>query len=174
MIEQFFPVIRDAESYIAALSVVDPNGSFTDEQVEKILEVYARYMPGLEQYALKCCFATDLLPEHSRDDAVFALLDLTEADLDGLFLVKNIVEESQSLSDGVLRNAVDFVQSDDLSEPVRVLLARIALNAAALSREFLTMRDAITSLSQFLIGCGENVLDRYTDLIVGVWLKCRK
>ena len=42
MIEQFLPVIRDAESYIAALSVVDPNGSFTDEQVEKLLEVYAR------------------------------------------------------------------------------------------------------------------------------------
>lgn len=174
MIEQFLPVIRDAESYIAALSVVDPNGSFTDEQVEKLLEVYARYMPGLDQYALKCCFAADLLPEHSRDDAVFAPLGLNEADLDGLFLVKNIVEESQSLSDGVLSNAVNFVQSDDLSEPVRVLLARVTLNAAVLSREFLTMRDAIKSLSQFLIGCGEDVLERYTDLIVGVWLRCRK
>ena len=175
MIEQFLPGIRDAETYVAALSVLDPNGTLTAEQVEKLLEVYAGCMPELDRYTLKCFLAADLLPERDREDAaVFGVLDLNGADLDGLFLAKEIAGKTASMTSDALRGALELVQGGELSEAVQVLLARIALNVAVLSREFLTMRGAIASLSQFLIGCGEDILGRYAEPIVGVWLRCRK
>ncbi len=72
------------------------------------------------------------------------------------------------------QNAAALAADEALSVPVRVLLARIALDEMADSRLFVDLRPQIAALAEFLTGCGAEVLERYTPLAREVKTKCRK
>ena len=174
MIEQILPSIRDPEDYITVLSLFKADAPLTAEEAERLLAVYAKYLPEADEPEyLKLCLAADLLPGRQRGDAAFDALELSGSDLDALFAVKEIVSGSCELSQRRAAQIAETVRGGEASLPVRVLLARVALDAAAASREIAAMRQEAAALAQFLTGCGTGTLDRYTALVGEVRMKCR-
>ena len=176
MIEQLLPTIKDPADYIAALSLFKADAPLTREEAEKLLAVYARYLPEAEdpQY-LKICLAADLLPGREREDAAdFAPLELGEATLDALFAAKMVAAGKTDLTVQRAEEIVAAVQNEEAAMAARVLLARLALDAMSASRDFALLREQVTGLARFLTGCGTELLDRYTVLAGEVRIKCRR
>lgn len=176
MLEQFLPAIKDPGDYLTALSLFKADAPLTREEAEKLLAVYARYLPEAEdpQY-LKICLAADLLPGREREDAAdFAPLELGEATLDALFAAKMVAAGKTDLTVQRAEEIVATVQNEDAAMAARVLLARLALDAMSASRDFALLRQQVTELAKFLTGCGTKLLDRYTVLAGEVRIKCRR
>lgn len=176
MLEQFLPAIKDPGDYLTALSLFKADAPLTREEAEKLLAVYARYLPEAEdpQY-LKICLAADLLPGREREDAAdFAPLELGEATLDALFAAKMVAAGKTDLTAQRAEEIVAMVQNEDAAMAARVLLARLALDAMSASRDFALLRQQVTELAKFLTGCGTELLDRYTVLAGEVRIKCRR
>lgn len=176
MLEQFLPAIKDPGDYLTALSLFKADAPLTREEAEKLLAVYARYLPEAEdpQY-LKICLAADLLPGREREDAAdFAPLELGEATLDALFAAKMVAAGKTDLTVQRAEEIVAMVQNEDAAMAARVLLARLALDAMSASRDFALLRQQVTELAKFLTGCGTELLDRYTVLAGEVRIKCRR
>lgn len=176
MLEQFLPTIKDPADYIAALSLFKLDAPLTREEAGTLLDIYAKYLPDIEDPDyLKICLATDLLPGRSEEDrADFAALELKDGELDALFTAKEIVSGNNDITAELANAALAQVRNETLALPVRVLLARVALDAAVASRDFASMREQIGGLAAFLTGCGNETLDRYTVLVGEVRAKCRK
>lgn len=176
MLEQFLPAIKDPGDYLTALSLFKADAPLTREEAEKLLAVYARYLPEAEdpQY-LKICLAADLLPGREREDAAdFAPLELGEATLDALFAAKMVAAGKTDLTVQRAEEIVAAVQNEEAAMAARVLLARLALDAMSASRDFALLREQVTGLARFLTGCGTELLDRYTVLAGEVRIKCRR
>ena len=176
MLEQFLPAIKDPGDYLTALSLFKADAPLTREEAEKLLAVYARYLPEAEdpQY-LQICLAADLLPGREREDAAdFAPLELGEATLDALFAAKMVAAGKTDLTVQRAEEIVATVQNEDAAMAARVLLARLALDAMSASRDFALLREQVTGLARFLTGCGTELLDRYTVLAGEVRIKCRR
>ena len=182
MLEQFLPAIKDPGDYLTALSLFKADAPLTAEEAEKLLAVYARYLPEAEdpQY-LKICLAADLLPGREREDAAdFAPLELGEATLDALFAARMVAAGKTDLTAQRAEEIVAMVQNEafpqelSVGEEARVLLARLALDAMSASRDFALLRRQVTELAKFLTGCGTELLDRYTVLAGEVRIKCRR
>ena len=176
MLEQFLPAIKDPGDYLTALSLFKADAPLTAEEAEKLLAVYARYLPEAEdpQY-LKICLAADLLPGREREDAAdFAPLELGEATLDALFAAKMVAAGKTDLTVQRAEEIVATVQNEDAAMAARVLLARLALDAMSASRDFALLRQQVTELAKVLTGCGTELLDRYTVLAGEVRIKCRR
>ena len=176
MLEQFLPAIKDPGDYLTALSLFKADAPLTAEEAEKLLAVYARYLPEAEdpQY-LKICLAADLLPGREREDAAdFAPLELGEATLDALFAAKMVAAGKTDLTVQRAEEIVAAVQNEEAAMAARVLLARLALDAMSASRDFALLREQVTGLARFLTGCGTELLDRYTVLAGEVRIKCRR
>ena len=176
MLEQFLPAIKDPGDYLTALSLFKADAPLTAEEAEKLLAVYARYLPEAEdpQY-LKICLAADLLPGREREDAAdFAPLELGEATLDALFAAKMVAAGKTDLTVQRAEEIVATVQNEEAAMAARVLLARLALDAMSASRDFALLREQVTGLARFLTGCGTELLDRYTVLAGEVRIKCRR
>ena len=176
MLEQFLPAIKDPGDYLTALSLFKADAPLTREEAEKLLAVYARYLPEAEdpQY-LKICLAADLLPGREREDAAdFAPLELGEATLDALFAARMVAAGKTDLTAQRAEEIVAMVQNEDAAMAARVLLARLALDAMSASRDFALLREQVTGLARFLTGCGTELLDRYTVLAGEVRIKCRR
>ena len=176
MLEQFLPAIKDPGDYLTALSLFKADAPLTAEEAEKLLAVYARYLPEAEdpQY-LKICLAADLLPGREREDAAdFAPLELGEATLDALFAARMVAAGKTDLTAQRAEEIVAMVQNEDAAMAARVLLARLALDAMSASRDFALLRQQVTELAKFLTGCGTELLDRYTVLAGEVRIKCRR
>ena len=176
MLEQFLPAIKDPGDYLTALSLFKADAPLTAEEAEKLLAVYARYLPEAEdpQY-LKICLAADLLPGREREDAAdFAPLELGEATLDALFAAKMVAAGKTDLTAQRAEEIVATVQNEEAAMTTRVLLARLALDAMSASRDFALLRQQVTELAKFLTGCGTELLDRYTVLAGEVRIKCRR
>ena len=176
MLEQFLPAIKDPGDYLTALSLFKADAPLTREEAEKLLAVYARYLPEAEdpQY-LKICLAADLLPGREREDAAdFAPLELGEATLDALFAARMVAAGKTDLTAQRAEEIVAMVQNEDAAMAARVLLARLALDAMSASRDFALLRQQVTELAKFLTGCGTELLDRYTVLAGEVRIKCRR
>ena len=176
MLEQFLPAIKDPGDYLTALSLFKADAPLTAEEAEKLLAVYARYLPEAEdpQY-LKICLAADLLPGREREDAAdFAPLELGEATLDALFAAKMVAAGKTDLTAQRAEEIVATVQNEEAAMAARVLLARLALDAMSASRDFALLREQVTGLARFLTGCGTELLDRYTVLAGEVRIKCRR
>ncbi len=176
MLEQFLPAIKDPADYIAALSIFKMDAPLTGEEATTLLALYAKYLPGVEdpEY-LKVCLAVDLLPgrdEANRED--FAALELKDGELNALFTARDIAAWRKDMTPELAGAVLGTVTDEALALPVRVLLARAALDAAAGSRNFAAMREQIASLAAFLTGVGTEALDRYTALVGEVRLKCRR
>ncbi len=175
MLEQFLPTIKDPADYITALSLFKVKEPLTKDDADSLLAVYGKYLLNVDDPVyLKVCLAVDLLPGRSEADrADFAALELKDGELDALFTAKDIVsgakEMTAEFAAGILKQAAD----ETLSLPIRVLLARTALDAAAASRNFASMREQIAGLAAFLTGCGSETLDRYTVLAGEVRFKCK-
>lgn len=176
MLEQFLPAIKDPGDYLTALSLFKADAPLTQEEAEKLLAVYARYLPEAEdpQY-LKICLAADLLPGREREDAAdFAPLELGEATLDALFAARIVAAGKTDLTVQRAEEIVATVQNEDAAMAARVLLARLALDAMSASRDFALLRQQVTELAKFLTSCGTELLDRYTVLAGEVRIKCRR
>ena len=91
MLEQFLPAIKDPGDYLTALSLFKADAPLTAEEAEKLLAVYARYLPETDdpEYC-RVCLAADLLPGRT-DSADFAALELGEAALSALFSARDII-----------------------------------------------------------------------------------
>ena len=176
MLEQFLPAIKDPADYLAALSLFKADAPLTAEEAEKLLAVYAKYQTEMDDPDyLRLCLAVDLLPGRTEKDmADFAPLGLGEKNLDALFAAKKIVTGTEELTVEKAAHIVEQVQDETVSLPARVLLARIALDCMAASRDYASLREQITTLAAFLTGCGTETLDRYTTLVGEVKVKCRK
>lgn len=176
MLEQFLPAIKDPGDYLTALSLFKADAPLTAEEAKKLLAVYAKYLPDVEdpQY-LKICLAADLLPGREREDAAdFAPLELGEATLDALFAARMVAAGKTDLTAQRAEEIVAMVQNEDAAMAARVLLARLALDAMSASRDFALLRQQVTELAKFLTGCGTELLDRYTVLAGEVRIKCRR
>ena len=174
MLEQFLPAIKDPSDYLTALSLFKADAPLTAEEAEKLLAVYARYLPETEDPAYcKICLAADLLPGR-EDHADFAALELGDATLNALFLARDIITGRVETDAECVGSIVETVNDAAVALPIRVLLARGALDAAAASRDIAAMRQEVSVLADFLTGCGTEVLDRYTVLVGEVRMKCRR
>ena len=100
-------------------------------------------------------------------------LGLLDGELEALFTAASITR-GDGLTVEQAQNAAALAADEALSVPVRVLLARIALDEMADSRLFVDLRPQIAALAEFLTGCGAEVLERYTPLAREVKTKCRK
>lgn len=173
MLEQFLPAIKDPGDYLTALSLFKADAPLTAEEAEKLLAVYAKYLPetGDPEYC-RVCLAADLLPGRT-DGADFAALELGDAALSALFSARDIITGRVETDAARIGSVLEMVNDSAVPLPIRVLLARGTLDAAAASREIAAMRREISALADFLTGCGAGVLDRYTALVGEVRMKCR-
>lgn len=176
MLEQFLPAIKDPADYITALSLFKVDAPLTAEEAEKLLAIYAKYQPEIDDPDyLRLCLAADLLPGRTEEDmADFAPLGLGEKNLDAIFAAKKMVTGTEDLEGEKAARIVEQVQDETVSLPARVLLARVALDYMAASRDCASMREQIAALAGFLTGCGTETLDRYTTLVGEVKVKCRR
>lgn len=175
MLERFLPVIKDPADYITALSLFRVDAPLTAEEAERLLAVYAKYLPDTEDpdYC-KVCLAADLLPGRTGEDrAAFAPLELGDETLDALFEVKSVASGREDVAGERAERIVQIVRDGRVALPVRILLARAALDNMAASRDIAALREQVAALAQFLTGCGEETLERYTALVGEVKLKCR-
>lgn len=175
MLEQFLPTIKDPADYIAALSLFKVKEPLTKEDADSLLAIYTKYLPDADDPAyLKICIAVDLLPGRGVEDkADFAALGLKDGELDALFTAKDIVSGAKAITAEFAAGILKQARDEALPLPVRVLLARTVLDAAASSRDFASMREQIAGLAEFLTGCGSETLDRYTVLVGEVRIKCK-
>ena len=173
MLEQFLPAIKDPSDYLTALSLFKADAPLTAEEAEKLLAVYAKYLPETEdpEYC-RVCLAADLLPGR-EDPADFAALELGDAALSALFQARDVITGRVEADAERIRSVLDAVGDGAVPLPIRVLLARGALDAAAVSRDVASLRTEISALADFLTGCGTEILDRYTALVGEVRMKCR-
>lgn len=176
MLEQILPTIKDPADYLTALSLFKVDVPLTAEEAEKLLAVYAKYLPLAEDPDyLKICLAVDLLPGRTREDTGdLAPLELGEATLDALFTAKTVAEGREDLTVQRAADIVAVVRNEDAAVAARVLLARLALDTMSASRDFALLREQVTDLAAFLTGCGTELLDRYTTLVGEVRMKCRR
>lgn len=174
MLDKFLPEIKDTEDYLAVLSLFRMNGPLGKEEAEKLLDIYARYLEAGDDPAyIKVCLAVDMLPGRTMDNAAdFEALDLGDGDLRALFAARGLIYKKMEAEARDVLDAVEQIHSDTLSMPVKVLLARTALDAVAASRNFAAMREQAAALAEFLTGCGTEILDRYTGLAGEVRMKC--
>lgn len=174
MLEQFLPNIKDPADYITALSLFKVDAPLTAEDTEKLLELYRKYLPEVDdpEY-LKICLAADLLPGRELDSPDFAPLELGRDNLAALFTAKGIVSGATEMNEQQAAAIVVQVKDEAAALPVRILLARVALDSMTVARNVAALREPISELAAFLTNCDTDVLDRYTVLVGEVRLKCR-
>lgn len=175
MLDKVLSSIKDSEDYLKAIRTFQDQGPMTETEVNSLLEIYARYVPGAEdpEYA-KACLAVDMLSGRTEEDrACFAPLELGEKTLDALFIVKGLFHRDSVADKEETREILEMVQDGDLKLWARVLLARTALNALAWSKELADIRAEVTALAEFLTDCGGETLDRYAELAGEVRWKCK-
>ncbi len=176
MIEQLLPTIKDPADYIAALSLFKVDVPLTKEEAERLLALYAKYRPEAEDPDyLKICLAVDLLPGRDREEAAgLAALGLDERSLEALFTTKEVVAGREDLTEERAAHIVAQATDEALPMPLRVLVARTALDGMTASRNYVALRQHIAALAAFLSGIGAGTLDRYTTLVGEVRMKCRR
>ena len=173
MLEQFLPVIKDPGDYLTALSMFKVGQPLTDEEAEKLLTVYAKYLPEMDDSDYcKICLAADLLPGR-EDGADFAALELGEATVAALLKARDDIAGKVEIDADRARHIVETVENKAVALPARVLLARGALDIMAGSKDVAALRGEIAALAKFLTDCGTEILDLYTPLVGEVRIKCR-
>ena len=174
MLDKFLPEIKDPEDYLTAVSLFRTDRRLGKEEAEKLLDIYARYLGGADDPAyIKACLAVDMLPGRTMEDAAdLAALGLGDDDLRALFAARGIIYKKMEAGPQDVLDAVEQIRGGALSMPIKVLLARTALDAVAASRNFAAMREQAAFLAEFLTGCGVETLDRYTGLAEEVRMKC--
>lgn len=175
MLRDFLNQMEDQGDYIAALALLRRDGALTDEEAGRLFELYEKYVPeAADPDYVRACLAVYLLPGRSRADlADFAPLGLLDGELEALFSAAALTR-GEGLTAEQARDAAALAADETISLPVRVLLARIALDEMADSPHFVDMRPQIAALAEFLTGCGAEALERYTPLAREVKLKCRR
>lgn len=175
MLKSFLNLIEDQGDYIAALALLRKDGALTAEEAGRLVRLYEKYVPeAADPDYVRCCLAVYLLPGRTRADAAdFRHLGLTEGELEALFTAASITR-GEGLTVEQAQDAAALAADGALSVPVRVLLARIALDEMADSPYFVDMRPQIDALAAFLTQCGAEVLERLTMLVREVKLKCRR
>lgn len=176
MLDKVLSAIKDSSDYLTALSLFQDGEPMTKKEAQRMLEVYAKYVPGAEEpgYA-RVCLAVDLLPGRTeKDRAYFAALELGEDNLDALFGLNALLAQNKEITRQELQGIAERVRDESLELYIRVILARTALNTVGYSRAFGSMRAEISALAEFLTGCGSQVLDRSTELAGEVHYKCRQ
>lgn len=174
MIDQILPIITDSADYMTALSFFQEGSPLTKAVVDRLLPVYEKYLEAESDpdYA-KMCFAVDLLPGRTRADAAdFAALELGDRTLDALFFARELSKGRAELPVETADAVAKWIRDDSVSLPVRVLLARSALNTMAGALNFVEIQDQVRAAAEFLTGVGAERLDRYTALAREVRMKC--
>lgn len=176
MLGRFLQGITESEDYLAAISTLQNSEPMTRETAQKVLNVYARYLPyGTEPGYAKVCLAVDIMAVRTEADAVFfAPLELEERELQALFAAKTIAGDRSAGSRKKAREIVKQVQNEELSLAVRVILARCALDSMAARWDLAELRDEAVALSEFLISCGSEAMDKYSEIIREVRMQCLK
>lgn len=172
MIEYILPVIKDAEDYISALSLLKADAPLTSEEVNALLSMYAKYSDkSIDQGYAKLCVAVDLLPGRSREDAAdFAALELGD-DLDALFSAQELLH-GQELTTEQAEAVAAQVTGSSASKAARAMLARVALDVMAGAYNFSELQGTVRALAAFLTDLGPETLDEYTVLVMEVKAKC--
>lgn len=175
MLDRNLNAITDSADYLTAISLFQVKGPMKKKDVEKLLAVYARYVPGADDptYA-RACLAVDLLTG-SAERACFAPLELGEGNLGALFAAKEILERSRREVTGEEMKAVAAqVRDESLELYARVILARTVLNTVSCTRNFAQSREEVAALADFLAGCGAETLDRYAELVADMRYNLRQ
>lgn len=175
MLDKVLNAITDSEDYLTAISLFQAKKPMTKEETEKMLAVYARYVPGGEEpeYA-RACMAVDLLSGRTEEERTwFAPLELGEKTVDALFIVKTLLNRNREAAKEETQEVLETVRDEEVRLWARVLLARTALNTLAFSRDLVDIREEVTALAEFLTGCGGETLNRYVELVREARVKCR-
>lgn len=176
MLDRFLPMVKDPADYLTALSLFKTGSALSTEEADKLLAVYAKYLPDSEdQDYMKLCLAADILPgRSSQDRGLFAALGLSEAELDALFLCRDLVIEDVELSDSYAGDVVRQALDETVMLPLRIMVARIALDRMVASEAYADLHGQISDLAAFLTACGAEAMEKYGPLIREVKLKCRR
>lgn len=176
MLDRFLPMVKDPADYLTALSLFKTGPALSTEEADKLLAVYAKYLPDSEDRDyMRLCLAADILPGRDiQERGAFAALALSEAELDALFLCRDLVVEDVELSDSYAGDIVRRTQDEALMLPLRVMLARIALDRMVASEAYASLRTQIAELAALLTECGAEAMEKYGPLIREVKLKCRR
>ena len=176
MLGRFLQGITEAEDYLAAIAAFQSSGPMTREEAQRVLEVYARYLPnGTEPGYARVCLAVDIMAGRTEEDAAFfAPLELEEGELTALFAARAVAGDKPGGSLKKAQELVKQVENEALSLAARVILARCALDSMAARWDLGKIRSEVAALSRFLTGCGSEVMDRYSDVIREVRLQCLK
>lgn len=165
MLDRNLSAITDSADYLTAISLFQVKGTMKKKDVEKLLAVYAKYIPGADDptYA-KVCLAVDFMAA-GAELSCFAPLELGDRNLDALFAARDILNASgRGVKKEELEAVMAQVRDESLELYARVILARIALNTVSCGGSFARSREAISDLADFLTGCGAETLDRYAEL----------
>lgn len=174
MLDRMLSVITESKDYLTAISLFTAQKPMTKKETGKLLEVYAKYVPGAEDPAYaRLCMAVDLLSRQTEREYL-APLELGENNLEALLTTKSLLEQNREVSKEEIQAMAAQVRNEELDLGVRVILARTALNIVGYSRNFVRIREEINALAGFLTDCGSEVLDRYTELVAEVRYKCRQ
>lgn len=176
MIEYVSKLILKADDYLDALSFVRLSAPLTSEDVAKLTPIYTRYGGWLQSTSdAKVCLAIDLIfGKQWTDKSDLAALELPGNDVDALFAVRDLLTHPNDPMEEKIRQIVDAVESGELSQPVAIIVARLALNVLADEWNIGSLQQQTKILADTLINAGESELDKYTDIIMEVQNKCRK
>lgn len=164
MLAKILSEMKGLEDYKAIVPLLRSGCALTAEEAERLLEVCARHMPEItSQDEWKVHIAVDLMPGRGREDADdFAALELGEKNLDALFTAREVFGSNNP---GTYADAVvETLEDDGVLLPVRMLLARIALDRMSMGLDFAQLREKLKVMAEWLITHGEE-LERYNDLI---------
>lgn len=172
MIEMILPAIRDGADYIKALTLFR---SQSPTDAAELVGIYTKYAPHMEDAATAAIYiAIDLLPGRSMEDAGdFSSLGLSQADLESLFQAKTIAGGQHTLEQEEADAIVAATAGDSVSEPIKVLLARLALDALVSRGDCGAFSGQVSSLADYLASLGEDTLDKYTPMVSELRMKCR-
>lgn len=164
MLAKILSEMKGLEDYKAIVPLLRSGCALTAEEAARLLEVCARHMPEItSKDEWKVHIAVDLMPGRGREDADdFSALALGEKNLDALFTARELFGAN---SPGTYADTiVETLEDDGVLLPVRMLLARTALDRMSMGRDFAQLRDKLKTMAEWLIAHGDE-LEKYNDLV---------
>lgn len=178
MIEQLLPRIKDPAEYRVALSLYTATVPLDVESLTSLLRICEKYIEdNIEQTLLCVGLAVDLLPRLINEHPIsldFAPLGLEDRSITALLTATKIIVGEGHLDEETTPLVVDMVGDTDISIPIRVMMARAALDILTASKDYVKFRPAISMLAEFLMGCDDALVYQATIMIEEVKIKCRK
>lgn len=176
MLEKFLYTMEPAD-YLSAVALYREQ-TLTAQDVERLAEVYDKYAGQCEGRRLTqperiVSMAADMIAQ-GRSAQELALLGLDELCLEALSAIPGLTAPEEELTREQMVPLVRLVWNEELPLPLRIMLARTALDAMANAQGCLSMREGIVKLAGFLTSCGEQALGFASNLVGEVRTKCRK